>query len=589
MSSPSPTHSRQQSLRRGRPGAPDGPTPGSRIPMRSTSTQGLKQRASGEGRVSMLPSPPGQRRTLSHTATRSASVAELASSFDAKAAREAAVISPSPSPRSGNSPPPLQPNNDGSSESTRQSRLAGREDETTSPMLESHIGLPTPAAEEAESITGSETEPEEMAQDETLQPKEPLAKSEPTCTSTATLVDLAGDLASDCSQSDCDDTAAAPSESSGEGDGTTDSSANSEREDTRPVDARARTAVSAPIAPPPPPPSNRSSFAADVVAEVLSEVVPRPPARPARRHVARSASVDSILPPAPLPLSLPPVIDYLASLPVSQWSYADVADFFRGILSLPLDLSRETADFIVKNKLDGPKLSSMSEQDLRQAGVNTQWCHRIVTTLKQVKDRQRKHRLQFGDDNDDGSLAAYIEEQFKLQLQLLRQTADGQKQLESIIKDQASRSLAMGRRIARLERALSRSPGRGSYNSPSSSHYDPTDEVLLMEDVVMEEEIDDDGDGDDDDVSTLSVQERAARVERCLAATQLRPVTRVPAAAIARDPDTARDVAPDAKYTLPSEPLKKSGWFGGSSQLIAAAQGFAVGAAVAAIIFRLLR
>ncbi|RKP22682.1 hypothetical protein SYNPS1DRAFT_25484, partial [Syncephalis pseudoplumigaleata] len=86
-------------------------------------------------------------------------------------------------------------------------------------------------------------------------------------------------------------------------------------------------------------------------------------------------------PDAALATLLPSDVEHLTSIPVSQWGYADVADFFRATLSLPLDLSRETACFIEEQKLDGAQLAKMSELDLRRSGVNTQWCHRIVTTL----------------------------------------------------------------------------------------------------------------------------------------------------------------------------------------------------------------
>ncbi|KAI9597605.1 hypothetical protein BDF19DRAFT_433895 [Syncephalis fuscata] len=150
---------------------------------------------------------------------------------------------------------------------------------------------------------------------------------------------------------------------------------------------------------------------------------------------------------------LPAEIEYLSSIPVAQWGYADVADFFRVTLSLPIDLSRETANFIEEQKLDGAQLTKMSELDLRRSGVNTQWCHRIITTLGLVKERQHRRRLQLQEDGDL-SLAAYIEDQFTHQLELLRRVAVSQDKAELALKEHNSRGLSMAKRIARLEYAL---------------------------------------------------------------------------------------------------------------------------------------
>ena len=156
---------------------------------------------------------------------------------------------------------------------------------------------------------------------------------------------------------------------------------------------------------------------------------------------------------ATLATAMPADVEHLTSVPVCQWGYADVADFFRATLSLPLDLSRETANFIEEQGLDGALLTKMSELDLRRSGVNTQWCHRIVTTLELVKERQHRRRLQLLEDNDM-SLAAYIENQFTQQLALLHQTVQGQQKVECALNEHTDRGHAMAKRIARLEYAL---------------------------------------------------------------------------------------------------------------------------------------
>jgi hypothetical protein len=255
----------------------------------------------------------------------------------------------------------------------------------------------------------------------------------------------------------------------------------------------------------------------------------------------------TVRPDAALATLLPSDVEYLTSIPVSQWGYADVADFFRATLSLPLDLSRETANFIEEQKLDGAQLTKMSELDLRRSGVNTQWCHRIVTTLGLVKERQHRRRLQLQEDNDI-TIAAYIEEQFTIQMELLRRIVDSQEKTEQALSEHQHRVFTMAKRIARLEYAL------GHRKLP----------------------VDDNDDDDEDDViSTVKVKDKNDKkslsfMNRCVNTVKQQWFT---------GNTDATTTTTTTRRSSGSEP----------TSYISMAQGFAVGITATLFIIRLLR
>ncbi|ORX91644.1 hypothetical protein K493DRAFT_303908 [Basidiobolus meristosporus CBS 931.73] len=94
----------------------------------------------------------------------------------------------------------------------------------------------------------------------------------------------------------------------------------------------------------------------------------------------------SSIPPIPSPTPLNPEQYQLKS--ITKWSAADVSSFIRSNTHLPLDATKELANFVFKREIDGKGFLRMKPEDLRASGVNIKWCRELMDILEVEKRRR---------------------------------------------------------------------------------------------------------------------------------------------------------------------------------------------------------